>query len=400
MSAINLNDAGKNWRADRLEATVQLYVSGADGDAAMLVGARVAGLPLSLNVVPVTDWIDPAEISNAAVAVIQVDAATPASVKRFQKLAAATSTPLIAAAYEPPLSLVRSLIRAGAHDVVPLPLSLDDLETSVAPLRDEISGKAKSVQSTRSKLVTVIKSVGGVGATALLGQLGIAFATSEARHGREVCLLDLDVQFGDLAFQLGLNPALSVADLIEAGPRLDGDLLRSTTAVHASGLRVIKSPSMVMPLESATSDQVIHIVEMAQREFGTVFVDLPANWTNWSLSLVARSNIILLFTELTVPSLNRAKRQLDLIRTQDLDSIDLRVIVNRFEKGLLKTIRPSDVREALGHDIAYTVSNDPTVMRAAIEQGIPISEVKRKSAVGKDIDTIDAGIAAGLGLDR
>jgi pilus assembly protein CpaE len=246
----------------------------------------------------------------------------------------------------------------------------------------------------------VIKSVGGVGATALLGQLGIAFATSEARYGREVCLLDLDVQFGDLAFQLGLHPALSVAHLIEAGPRLDGDLLRSTTAVHASGLRVIKSPSMVMPLESATSEQVIHIVEMAQREFGTVFVDLPANWTNWSLSLLARSNVILLITELTVASLNRAKRQLDLIRTQDLGSIDLRVIVNRFEKGLLKTIRASDVREALGHEIAYTVSNDPTVMRAAIEQGIPISEVKRKSAVGKDIAMIDAGIAASLGLER
>jgi pilus assembly protein CpaE len=73
---------------------------------------------------------------------------------------------------------------------------------------------------------------------------------------------------------------------------------------------------------------VIHIVEMAQREFGTVFVDLPANWTKWSLSLLARSNVILLITELTVASLNRAKRQLDLIRTQDLDSIDLRVIVN------------------------------------------------------------------------
>jgi pilus assembly protein CpaE len=400
MTSINPNETARSWRTDRREATIQLYVSGADGDSAMLVGARVAGLPLSLNIVPVTDWIDPQDIADAAAAVIQVDPETPASIKRFQKLAAAADTPLIAAAYDPPLALVRSLIRSGAHDVVPLPLSLDDLETSIAPLREQISGRSQADHATRSKLVTIIKSVGGVGATALLGQLGIEFARSEARHGRDLCLIDLDVQFGDLAFQLGLHPSLSVADLIEAGSRLDGDLLRATTVTHPSGLKVIKSPSAVMPLEVATSDQVIQIVEMAQREFGTVFVDLPSNWTNWSLSLLARSDVVLLFTELSVASLNRAKRQLDLIRAQDLDTIDLRVIVNRFEKGLLKTIRPSDVRAALGHDISYTVSNDPAVMRAAVDQGIPISEVKRKSAVGKDIAVIDAGIAAALGLER
>ena len=157
---------------------------------------------------------------------------------------------------------------------------------------------------------------------------------------------------------------------------------------------------MVMPLDTATSDQMFQIVDLAQRDFGTVFVDLPTNWTNWSLSLLARSDVVLLFTELSVSGLNRAKRQLDLIAAQDLDNIDLRVVVNRFDKSLLKTIRASDVRDALGRDIAYTVSNDPVVMRAAIEQGIPISEVKRKSAVGKDIAAIDAGLAAALGLER
>jgi pilus assembly protein CpaE len=246
----------------------------------------------------------------------------------------------------------------------------------------------------------VIKSVGGVGATALLGQLGIEFARNEARHGREVCLLDLDLQFGDLAFQLGLDTSLTIADLLAAGSRLDGDLLRSTILTHPSGLKVITAPPMVMPLDTATSDQMFQIVDLAQRDFGTVFVDLPTNWTNWSLSLLARSDVVLLFTELSVSGLNRAKRQLDLIAAQDLDNIDLRVVVNRFDKSLLKTIRASDVRDALGRDIAYTVSNDPVVMRAAIEQGIPISEVKRKSAVGKDIAAIDAGLAAALGLER
>jgi pilus assembly protein CpaE len=168
---INPNETAKSWKTHRR-------------DAAALIGTRVAGYPLHLSLIPVTDWIDPEELSAAVVAVIQVDPQTPASIKRFQKLAASTETPLIAAAYDPPLTLVRSLVRAGAHDVVPLPLDLVDLETSVAPVRDERARKANVASANSAKLVSVIKSVGGVGATVLLSQLAIRFAESGQRRAQ------------------------------------------------------------------------------------------------------------------------------------------------------------------------------------------------------------------------
>ena len=88
LSVINPNETAKSWRAHRRQAAVHLYLSGAAGDAAALVGARVAGFSLSLNLVGDKDWIDPEEVSLAAAAVIQVDRDQPSSVKRFQKLAA------------------------------------------------------------------------------------------------------------------------------------------------------------------------------------------------------------------------------------------------------------------------------------------------------------------------
>jgi pilus assembly protein CpaE len=332
--------------------------------------------------------------------VIQVDADSAASIKRFEKLAKSVDTPLIAAAYEPPLALVRSLIRAGAHDVIPLPLSFDDVETSLAPIVEQQSKRSEAALVSHAKLVSVIKSVGGVGATALLTQLAIRSAEREAAHGRELCLIDLDVQFGDIAFQLGLRPKLSLDDLLDAGARLDGDLLRATTSDHASGLKVIGAPRNMMPLEGISSEHMLRIVEMATREFGTVFVDLPTNWTNWSLSLVARSDVVVLVTELSVAGLNRARRQLDLLQSQDLGGLDVRVVVNRFEKSLTRSISLSDASKALGREVNYTVANDPPVMRSAIDRGVPISEIKRKTALAKDLDAIDAGMAATLGLER
>ena len=400
MSVINPNETARSWRAHRREAVVHLYLSGADGDAAELVNARVASFPVSLNLVPLGDAIDPEELAGAAAAVVQVDPGIAESVQRFQNLAAATKTPLLAAAYDPPLALVRALVRAGAHDVLPLPLDTADLETSLMPIREQITRQNRAADAANGKVVAIIKSVGGIGATALLTQVGIRAAQNEAAYGRQVCLLDFDLQFGNAAFQLGLQPSLTFSDLFAAGGRIDGELLRATTTTHSSGLNVIAAPPEMMPLDAVTSEQLIEIIEIAKREFGTVLLDLPANWTNWSLSLLAQSDLVLLVTEMSVTGLQRARRQLDLIREQELNSLDLRIVVNRFEKGLLKVVRPADVQKALSRDIAYTVANEPAVMRVATERGVPLADIKRKSGVGKDIDLLDAGIAGALGWER
>ncbi len=400
MTAFSENETKSGWRPQKREAPVRLYLTGAEGDASELVGVRAAGLPLELNLVPVTDWIDPDELAGSAAAVIQVDPDAPASVKRFQKLAQKVDKPLIAVAYDPPLTLVRSLLRTGAADVLPLPLDVDELETSLKQAHSVHETPASAAVASTSKIVTILKAVGGVGATTLAAQLAARFAAREEICGRDVCLLDLDLQFGDVAFQLGLSPNLSVGDLLSAGARLDGSLIRATSTRHSSGLNVIAAPAELMPVEGHSSDQFIHIVDASAREFETTLVELPTNWTNWSLSLLARSDLILLISELTVTSLNRARRQLELLRSEGLGDLEIRLVINRFDKSQLRTIHPSDVREALGFDISQTVANDPAVMRAASERGVTIGEIKRKSAVGKDIDQLVASVTAALGLDR
>ena len=400
MSVISPNETSTSWKSSKREAAVHLYLSSIEGAEAELVGARVADLPLAINIVPVTDWIDPDELSKALAAIVQVDADNAASIKRFQKLAQSVSTPLIAGVYEPPLALVRALVRAGAHDVIPLPASIEEVQSSLAALKEELAKRQSAVRSTTGKLVSVIKSVGGVGATALMSQLAIRYVQNEARKGREACLMDLDLQFGDVAFQLGLRPKFTLLDLLEAGARLDGELLRATCTEHPSGLKVIAAPVDMMPIEGMPTEHLLRIIELARREFDTVFVDLPTNWTNWSLSVVAQSDLALLVTEQSVAGINRARRQLTLLDSQDLSNIEVRVIVNRYQKSLARTVRPADVKNALGRDVDYTVANDFALVRSAIDRGVSIDELKRKSAVGKDLDALDAGIAAALGLER
>jgi len=399
MTALNPNESSRTWRHYSRTPAVQLFVSDQDGRAGALVGERAAGFPLAVHPCEPDAEIDPSGLPGFAAAIIEVAADSPASIQRFQTLAKHSRTPLIAAVREAPLALVRSLVRAGAHDVLPLPIELAEIEASLVPLRDKLAQQSTS-EVSRGKLVAVIKSAGGSGATSLLGQLAIRHAECEAALGRQTCLIDFDVQFGDAAFQLGLRPKLSLADLVEAGRRLDGDLLRATVTEHASGLKVIAAPSDMMPLESLSSDQMLDIVDLATSEFATVFLDLPSNWSNWSLSAVARSDLVLLITEISVQALRQARRQLDLICSQDLEDLEIRVVANRCQSRLFKQIRSADIRKALGRDITYMVADDEAVMRAAVEQGVPISQIKRRSAVSRDIEVLRSGMIAALGLEH
>ncbi|WP_265587338.1 AAA family ATPase [Sphingomicrobium arenosum] len=398
MSGDNRRDP--SWKASDTRPAVQLYLNVAEGDAGALAGAEAAGLPLQLVITRPGDEIDLAEVDRAAAAIIQVAEDEDGAAERFGAMARATETPLIAAAFDPSLSFVRALIRGGAHDVIPLPLDVAELETSLQPIRDEMQARDRRQSTGPAKLITMIKSEGGVGATALMGQLASRFAALENRAGREALLLDLDIQFGDAAFQLGLHPKLGVDDLLAAGTRMDGDMMRTVAAPHPSGLNVIAAPAEITRLDALDVDQALALVEAAMKEYGTVFVDLPTNWTDWSLSLLARSDLVIMVCELSIASLHRAKRQLDLITAQDLGHLDVRIAVNRFEKGLFKNVTREDAERVLGRPVAYTLANDHATMTAAIEQGIPVAEIRRKGALNKDLKILEGDVAARLGLER
>lgn len=399
MSVHSPDRPNAQWMADTGPAPVRLILAGVEGETSSLVGAKVAGFPLDLVIADPAEMVDPSVLTGAAAAVVQVQEGNEQSVERFKKLAEGP-VPLIAAAYDPPLAFVRSLVRAGAHDVVPLPLDPEELETALDPIRRMVAAQGSRQRAGHQKVVTIIKSEGGVGATALLAQMATHFAANERRAGRECCLIDLDVQFGDAALQLGLMPALTFSDLINAGKRLDGEMIRSVATEHVSGLRVISAPKEIMPLEAMTSDQLLSIIDLATAEYGTVFIDLPTNWTNWSLSLLARSDVVLLVTELRVPSLHRARRQLDLLASQDMNTLDVRVVINRTEKGFFRNVSAADAERVLHRPVSFTVANDHLTMTQAIDRGVPLAEVKRKCPLVKDIETMDRGIAAALGLER
>lgn len=323
--------------------------------------------------------------------VVEVRPDSLTSLRRIEKLRAQhPKLPIIAAVRDASISAMRTLLRAGVSDVLTLPLLRRELDAIVARLRGEMAAGAPQAEG---KLVTVIKSVGGVGASSILTQSATLYADIEASRGREVCLFDLDLQCGNAATYLGLAPTLTVADLLDAGTRLDATVLRSVGANTARKLAVMAAPLDMMPLEAVNTEQVCAMVDLAKREYGTVFVDLPSDWTNWSLSLVAQSDLVLFVVDLTIASLRQAQRQLALLDKLGVAQDSVQIVVNRVEKRIFRQIDLRDAEKVLNRPAHFTVVNDFALMMTALNQGIPIGDIKSKSAIGRDlrklIDSID-----------
>lgn len=373
-----------------------ILLSSEEAQRTALPEPQIAGFTIALAAGDVRAPVDRDRFGEVAVIVLEVDPDCTPSVGRLATAAQLPGRPLVVAAIrEPSLAQIRTLLREGVKDVVALPLAADDLTALFAQLRKDLDA-ARDARQCDGKTVSVIGSVGGVGATAIATQTACLFAEQEAKSGRSACFIDLDIQFGEGAIYLGESPKLTLQDIIAAGARVDGALLNAVTVRHASGLNIIAAPNDMMPLETIDTDQICEFVDIAAREYSTIFLDLPSNWTNWSLSLAARSDLVLLVTELTVPSLRQARRQLNLLTQQGAGDVDVRIVLNRLEKGLFRALKTDDAVQVLGRAIDYTVANDFAVVSAALDQGVLFSEIKARNRVTRDLAILAEGISRHL----
>jgi pilus assembly protein CpaE len=278
--------------------------------------------------------------------------------------------------------------------VVPLPLQASELTAILDHLRAEITAKGGQNVKT-GQLVSIIKSVGGVGATTIATQAASLHARSVRQAGERVCLFDFDIQFGNAGTFLSITSPLTLADLLQGGNRVDRELLGSVTIETPTGLHVVTAPTEIMPLEAVNAEQVFRVVELAQRNFDIIYLDLPGNWTNWSMSLVARSEVIFLVCELTIASLRQARRQIALLRDQGIDPARIHVIANRVEKKLFRAIGLEDAAAALDHPVNLSIANDFPLVSSALDQGVLIQELKARSRICKDMaDIVDCAVQA------
>ena len=321
--------------------------------------------------------------------IVEVDPESAESLEAFQTIAREQSNRLavIGAVRDLTVSATRLVLRAGAADVLRLPFSEADLAAvefaAMAPI-----GVPAGEPARKGRIVSFMGARGGSGVTALATQMGLLWA-ARAR----VCLIDLDVQFGNAALYLDLAPQLGLLDALSAGSRLDGELLASVSVTHESGLDILAAPADVAPLDSVSVAFVEALLATAAQRYDIVLIDLPKNWVPWSVRALELSDLTVLVTARSVSGLHQTKRQLAVIEANGLAD-RVKILINRVEHPMIGKIDLSETQVILGKRIDFAVADDAKSMNAAVDLGKPLAKVKSGSRVEKDLKAVIASLVA------
>lgn len=270
----------------------------------------------------------------------------------------------------------------GVDDIVTLPtapgVAIDPeltrqlaftIEKAVMRKRGTAAPKTETVRN----VICVLGLKGGSGKTLT----AVNLAVSLAQAGRSVAIMDLDLQFGDVALAMGLTPMRTIYDLVRSGGSLDAGKLEDFLMEHPSGARALLAP--VRPDQAAMI--TVPFLSEVQRLLGEMFefvvIDTPPSFAPEVISAVDSSNDCLVVAMRDTLSLKNTKLGLETLERMDYDRRRVKILLNRANTNV--GIEREDVLAILGRDVDILIPSHRDITRS-INQGEPIAASRGSEA--------------------
>ena len=298
-----------------------------------------------------------------------------------------SSSPVVVLSHGSDEEFVQAAFTVGADDFLVLqpgpyiPEQVGrDFEFAIRKAVTRIRHTAERANESGS-LIAVLGSKGGVGKTVAATNLGAALAT----RGRRTVIIDLDLQFGDVALALGLTPTTTLFDLAVAGGSLDADKLDDFMLRHPSGLRVLAAPARPDQAVSVTAQMISTIYTVLREEFDFIVVDTPPAFTAEVIATVDVANWICMVAMFDALSLKNTRLGLDTLELMGHPPDHVRVVLNR--AGTNVGIANAEAVEILGRPPDLFVPSDREIP-VSINDGIPIALSGSRSAAASAIRSL------------
>ncbi len=287
--------------------------------------------------------------------------------------------------FPPPYHPASQAAQASAplRVVPPPPPAFSD---SPAPPRADVP-PAVPAYAALGHVICVFGCRGGAGATTL----SVNMAAQLARAGKRVCVMDLDLQLGDVFVALDLEPETSIAALAREASTIDGAALLRRLARHDLGFYAVTQTGRIDDIDEHLVERMPALLASLTNHFDYIIVDGVRDFGDYALSVLDMADSVALVVTQDVAAVRRAGRVVTLFRQLGYGADKLRLVVNRRTRK--SPVTEDEIERALQMPIAASVRNDYKRMRAAFDDGALVGDVARQSGVTRDIDKL-AGVLA------
>jgi pilus assembly protein CpaE len=221
-------------------------------------------------------------------------------------------------------------------------------------------------EPAEGQVVTVFSGKGGTGKSVLASNLAVALATDGQRR---VCLVDLDLAFGDLALMLDLAPTRTLAAAVPVADRIDEVGFRTLLTRHRSGVDVLLAPVQPAEAEQIGRDLVAEVLHLARGMFDLVVVDCSSAFNDQTLAALDAAHHHVLITTPELPALKSLRVTLDTFDLLDYHRDRRTVVLNRADSKVGLTTK--DVERAVRIPVSAHIPSSRDVP-TSINRGVPI----------------------------
>lgn len=215
-------------------------------------------------------------------------------------------------------------------------------------------------------VIVVFSGKGGVGKSVLAINLAAMVGTET---GEDVALVDLDLQFGDLAVLLGLQPVDTIADLPAAAKRVDAAFLGSLMPEAPGNLRVLCSPLSPELADLVRPEHVATVIDTLKAAFDYVIVDLSQHLDDVSLTALDKADRIVLLIDNNLPAIKDAKLAFRLFATLGIPGERIVMVLNRANAPSEVTV--SQIEANLQWKVGVKVPSEGGLVLRSVQRAVP-----------------------------
>lgn len=314
---------------------------------------------------------------SAVIIVLENDAAEKAFPIIKKLSAAAPETAVITAASNASPALILGSMRAGAREFLQLPIVSSELRTVLDHVAELCITQGQSQRQGR--LVGVFSSKGGAGVSFLSANLAAAMNVS-------TLLVDLNLQAGDAASFVGLDPRYSLADFAANRHRLDDSLINSMVTNHSRNLSLLAAPLEPHEAEDITVQDVSEVLHLMGHRYECIVLDLPHTFDPVTVAALDLADDILLVMTMDIPGIRSTKRALKVFERLGYPRGKIRVVVNRWSKSI--DVELQRVEAHLNEQLIGFVPNDYPKVIESINLGQPLVQCEPSSKLTIEIKRI------------
>jgi pilus assembly protein CpaE len=295
---------------------------------------------------------------------------------------------------EPSPEMWQAAMRAGIRDLLPPTADVADIRAAVeraghaAASRRRVLRPVSETERYAGRVITIASPKGGVGKTTVSTNLAIGLT---AAAPQSTVLVDLDVQFGDVASALSLVPEYTLPDAVRGPASEDTMVLKTFLTQHPSGLYAVCGAESPADGDSVSGEDVTRLLASLAREFRYVVVDTAPGLSEQTLAALDRATDVIMLTSMDVPGVRGLRKELDVLRELAMIPAGRHIVMNFADpKGGL-TVR--DVETTIGAGVDVVLPRSKAVP-ASTNQGVPILQSSRRDPMAKELRRLVSRFAA------